>query len=304
MLRLSTLLIVLCVLSSCQKDVEYNDGDYQAKLVLNAVFSPDELWNIHLCKTNSIFEENNPDDKFINATIRIEDLTDNSEIQFEQLEDGSYQSIGFTPKQGHSYEIFVDSEEYGQVYSSTYVPTVGALGEYQVETVNFKGQDVYKIDLEITDLPYQENYYVWEVVEDSENDQSIKIFSGDDISSIEDAIDQNAPATFNPKIKGDFVFVQGTVTEDNANDFFNTSLIAIASNGLDSNGNLNPGSISDHQIKLKVRALSKDLFMHLKSLDELSAINSSNNEPGAIYSNIQNGYGIFGAFNEKTITIQ
>jgi len=167
-----------------------------------------------------------------------------------------------------------------------------------------RGQAVYKIDLEITDLPSQENFYVWEVLEDLDSEQSIKLFSGDDISSIEDAIDQNAPVTFNPKIKGDFVFVQGGESEDTSSDFFNTSLFAVAANGLDSEGNPNPGSISDQKIKLKVRAVSKDLFMHLKSLEELSSINSSNNQPGSIYSNIQNGYGIFGAFNEETITIQ
>ena len=304
MLRLSTLLVVLTVLSSCQKDFNIDDEDYQAKLVLNAVFSPDNLWNIHLCKTNSIFTENNNSNIISGANIRIEDLTENAEIQFEELEDGSYQSIGFTPQQGHSYEIFVDSEEYGQIYSSTYVPTVGDISNIQVQTVNLRGQAVYKIDLEITDLPSQENFYVWEVLEDLDSEQSIKLFSGDDISSIEDAIDQNAPVTFNPKIKGDFVFVQGGESEDTSSDFFNTSLFAVAANGLDSEGNPNPGSISDQKIKLKVRAVSKDLFMHLKSLEELSSINSSNNQPGSIYSNIQNGYGIFGAFNEETITIQ
>jgi len=302
MFRLTTLLCtILLVLSSCQKDLNYSDDNYQAKLVVNAVFSPEDLWSIHLCRTNSIFENRDIDLSVTDAVIRVEDLSDNTEIQFEHKGDGHYRSIGFTPQPGHSYEIFVDSEKYGKVYSSTYVPSVGEVSNINVETVQFKEQSVYKIDLEITDLPFQDNYYVWQVVAETEEDRSLKIFAENDISSIEDAIEENAPLTFNPKTKGEMVFSETETTSDSGGEQFNTSIFAVPPQ---SSAQASEGNDVEFKIKLKLRAVSEDLFLHLKSLEELNLINSSNNQPTVVYSNIQDGYGIFGAFTEEIITIK
>lgn len=156
----------LILLSACEDRRTFEPRDFERGIVVNAIVSPDTDWATQISYTKSIFD---PSDFSIveDAKVRIADLTSGQSFFLELKEDGHYRR-SLKPASGHEYlvSVKIDGEEEIRAYS--YIPSVP---EVNVNTVvkGEVGEQSIEIDIEITDNPEEENYYVWELLEVSED---------------------------------------------------------------------------------------------------------------------------------------
>jgi len=289
---ISTLLVQSCV-------VENNDDSLQtdAKLVINSQSSPDGLWKINLSQTALSIDEI---DFIENGSIRVEDLTNNQEIEFEYVGEGNYKSIGHIPQKGHNYELFVDTEQHGISTARTYVPTIGEITLKTSKQRDILGGAAIQIELSVDNISNQNNYYVWDVVNNESTPiaNQIKLFNSSNVQNENELLTPDAPTAADPKGNGLVVF-----TESSDTGTFNASLIAAQAKDFEQN---DQSPVFDKSFQIRIKAVSEDLYQHLKALNEYNQRNlphSSSTFHKELYSNINNGYGIFGAYTEKIMFV-
>jgi len=285
------------LLSSCVQESDGIDVIGEQDLVINSISSPAGLWKINLSQSALSID----DISFVdNAIVRIEDFTENQEILFEYIGDGNYKSIGRVPQKGHNYELFVETEQHGLSTSRTYVPSIGEIVLQTSEQRGVTGGVAMKLDLSISNIGSENNFYVWEIIneEGDETSSEIKIFNSSSIENDDDIFIPDAPSSIDPKGNGVFVFTEGTNAET-----FNTSLIAAQAKNTSSPGQ---SPSFDRTFEIRIKAVSEDLFEHMKSLNaynESTLPHSSSTIHNDIFSNIENGIGIFGAYTEQIIIV-
>ena len=296
----SIILSFVLILSSCQKDLKIGQEDFEARLVVNSIFSPDSLWSINVSTTKNIFDSESQIENIVDAKVILEDRSLNIDIPIENLGNGVYSSIGFLPKEGHQYEIFVQKEGYERAHSFTYVPSYAKVEISKKEVVNTFNDVVYKLSIDIEDDPNQQNYYVWEIVTDKKN--AGVVYKEEEFEELQDFLSSSFPVNqpktgINTALSADGIFNGSSYSEE----FF------IVPSGKVTDG---PGSgpieVDNERLYLKVKSVSQDLYLYhesLKSYKNSANVNTSISSPLSIFSNIENGLGLFGAYSETIIPI-
>lgn len=288
------ILLLFCGLASCvQESSPFSEND-DTLLSVNSISSPEGFWYVELAETRSIFDDSNTYNYLDGALIRLEDITSGQEITFEAIGEGKYQSVGHVPQKGHRYELFIDTDQFGTSISRTYVPDIGEVRLNISEERDISGGKAIDLELSISNPTSQNNFYVWEVFE-----SDLFLFDSEAINNDEEILAfQNPNESLGPKGNGSLVFTDHADEEGAVN----TNLIAALPISDGGDDNL---SIANHSFKIKIRAVSEDLFNYLQSVDNLDAesIQQSSFYQSSTINNIENGVGIFGAYSEKTITI-
>ena len=340
-MRLSFNLICFAlILWSCEDRRNFDVDNFEKEVVLNSIISTDSSWNVQLSYTKSIFDQE--DFSIIDeADVRVLNLTNGQSFYLDKKQTGLY-ARELNPVEGHEYALSINIPGYDEIHARTYVPSV-----LEVDVVsNFirdnDGKENIEIDLEITDNPNEENYYVWELLEVDLNRFSANASSSSPVSTIieeEASVDaqddsEDVPNDGNPDSATNALLSPNNIfsflTEDDSDnryqkkDYNSLSFLSesdvragkianrlildgkILTNhtdeGEEANSNLNKTPL----FELKVMAVSSDLYEYLKSYElyRNNVIkNTSISDPVIIYSNIENGLGIFGGYNLKSFYI-
>jgi hypothetical protein len=108
------LLAVLSIvfLSACEKEIDLNIAD-QPKLVVNALFNPDSLWQIHLSRSIPVISVESPPPVNVASVQLFEDgvLLET----FTSGESGFYKSASHKPQVGKTYRLQITHEEFGSI---------------------------------------------------------------------------------------------------------------------------------------------------------------------------------------------
>ena len=292
------LIIILFSFTGCIKVLNDDLKSEKTKLVVNGVISPDTIISLNVSHTFNIFDaEINENMPFIdNATVKF---YQDGEYLFDlENQDTGYYTKNFYPQTGKQYSITVSAPDYDDVSAETKIPLAVKIVKFDTTTTFYYEYDTkymkLNADLTYNDPPGEENYYML-------TGQYHLFYEQGDINET--------------------VELDLTVPEGEAELFDN----AYGSYLLWSDKLINGQEVTIHFSYLQwymgygngkeplnmtftfyFKSVSKDYYFYLKTL---SLYHETNNidpfmEPVVIYSNIKNGYGIFGSYNMDSAVIE
>ena len=142
---------------------------------------------------------------------------------------------------------------------------------------NDQSQSFFELEIE---NETEDNFYIWEMFYETEAQQKISI------TSLDNKTDNILPDETQTREK---IFMSAKKVDAQV---LNSSFVA---------EDLNPENAS--QVKVRLFSVNEDMYNYYKSLELYK--NSVNNyiEPVEIFSNVNNGLGIFGAYSESVIEL-
>lgn len=279
-----TLLVFLIAWTSCEMDIDMEFTEHTPVLVINSAFTPDSNWLVHVSRSVGYFEKISSGSEIIeNATIIIKHKGSVVSKPVYQSK-GYYIDFDNKPKPGFEYTIEVSAPGFETVKSKgqtlSYIPITDLrITDTLVKFSNeFFSGDYIKLSFELKDPP-GENFYM------------LKVMLTDTFENW---------STGEPEIQKYDIFVQ---TEDPG---FNSIY-----------GNLYlEDKLFDGKTK-QINLLVDKYYYDLKKYLEVVLVNCTPeyylysrsydlqrwneydpfSEPIPVFSNIENGYGIFAGFN-------
>lgn len=261
---------------SCN-DVLEVDSKSKQKLVLNGILRVDDTIQVELSKTRALFDEEDSIDWVRNADVYLILEDETLPIQMTYVSNGIY-STNRIAEYGKKYCIEVVHSTFDNISASAVMP------EITIGTVLYVGDtnDQQNFELNINNQN-SKNFYIWEMLERSAGGvaKNIEIFSGD--SRTDNILPEETQVQ-------NRIFLEGIQAEEveNINSMFSTS------------------GVSQEQIlntEVRLITVNQDMYKYFRSLELYK--NSTNNfvKPIEIYSNVDNGLGIFGAISENIIPV-
>ena len=286
---------IILLLTSCIKEVDYYAPSFTPQLVLSSIINPDSLIKAHVGKTIAITDTSSAIVE--NASVFLfENGVPIDTLVYQS--DGWYFSHVY-PQAGFSYSLETNHPVFSSVSSECSVPPppqIDSLFFTVGESLDQEGLPLTRFKLRLDDPDPNINFYQLILYSGNPLDPiiqpmpSTRIIQLDDPTLIADANWDYAPSTL----------------------FFSDALF----NGM--NGevsfNLKWGgypSAGDSPYYIELRNISSSYYQYLKSwsvhrFNQNSTQNTRDpltllfqGDPVELYTNVNNGYGIFGAYNQK-----
>ncbi|MFT4533602.1 MAG: hypothetical protein ACI9P5_000952 [Saprospiraceae bacterium] len=324
--------IALLSFTSCEETVVL-DLDFESQLVLSSFFDSNSPWAVEVSTSATIFEDSSEITLIEDARVIIYD-EDNIELyELYHLENGVYGNGAISPLSAHRYNIKV---EVGSkvVTASSYVPEKSILKINQFSVVEDNKDQGIEVDFQIEDKSNLDAYFIWEIVSLELEDEN-PLLGGDRLSdALISDVQNTSPVseTNDREIIGVGLFGDGTYSavyntlkgrkggrsnsgqKPNFNDNslildesfigsgYDDSIIAFDPNGEDENP-IDLGEVikEDPKFELRVVSISKELFDCYNSVTNRNNGSISLSADNPIYTNVENGLGIFAGFNESII---
>ncbi|MBT8191150.1 MAG: DUF4249 domain-containing protein [Bacteroidia bacterium] len=295
-------ILFLFSLFACEETINIESTDSQKQIVINSIISPDSSWNVNLSYSKSIFD--NSDFQYINqATVKITSLNTGQAFFLKNIGDGHY-GRSLNPTEGHSYEMEVTTAEDEVATARTYLPSVIQVDVIKKDALDEEGNETIEIDIEIEDNPEEENFYVWEIVENI-YEENIEDPEGESYVAATLPLELELEnQEENLKSLNSLLFISDSEFDGTVY----TTKLTLGNEIITKNGheNTNQNPSINPRFNLKVMAVSKDLFEYLRTYELYKQTDikvTSLTQPVDIYSNIENGLGIFGGFSLKEFPI-
>ena len=283
MKRISNVVIVLCVLTSflsCEKELETNLA-IKPSLCFNCILNPDSLIHGSLSISQSI-AESKPITKLNKAII---ELTKDKQLigKMENTSDGVY-SFNMKPDFGSLYEITIKAEGFPELHASTVIPEKPSVNNQMANPIlNYPNSTYsyysYQNTISINDRPGTNRYWVYRLV----NHPSFGIIFGYGFNDV------NSP------LIDDFNKVIDAATDPLG--FHYEYYLRINDTLMDGQALIFSFKFREKDI-LFFMDVDEHYDKYLKSSIKQRMNDGDNllfNEPIQIYSNIENGLGIFGS---------
>ena len=293
--------LAVLVITSCTKTLDDELPENKPKLVINGLINSDSVLSVNISKTVHVFEnENNNNPPFIhNAVTRF---YEDGQFLFNLIEgeNGYYSKPGYFPSINHSYKIEVEKTGYPTISAETNIP-VPVLIKSLDTTINLgNGGDGYYYGEEIKfELKYQDpsgpgnhyrlDCYLHYIDENNEYLSRQYIY-----------VNENDEYLFD-KTYGYLLWTDQLTDGNEVTIKFN-----FYSNAYSFEGE-NPNNSSSATYLFVLNSVSEDFYRYDKTRSLFFDTGGSSNpfsEPVLIYSNITDGFGIFGGFSTDTISFQ
>ena len=292
-----TILLVL-VFFSCEKVIPLEGGILKSKLVVNSVFLTDSFCQLHLSSSINVYDTNTFKN-ILDATVFLNDSNGNNIDQLSHVINGFYlgnQSL----VTGKSYYLQVEHDNFNSVFASSSIPN--AISNIYIDTSSYtqNGKEKIKVKLTFKDEKHVNNYYklavkVGKTLKDS------NVVNG---SLIVDTIKESSWL----KIHKDHTILESTISNKEtifSDNSFNGSSFTIDFSIKDIIKKTNKNdNINLDFIELYFYNIDSSLYNYHKSLkiysDNYSILFA---QPVQVFSNIQNGFGIFTGANLNVIKL-
>lgn len=296
------LIIVTLVLSifSCRKELDIDIKEKDKKIVLNGLINPDSLIKINLSKSIGVLESSNSLQFVNNAIVKLyEDNNYVEDLIFDKT--GNYYST-INPKRDKEYKITADVNGMKSVETYTSIPV-----SYEVFDLKYTadstlyGDEYYHyydyettIDVSFNDPSDKTNYYIlsfsrlYPKMRYNENTETY-----DTIGYRLEALDYSS----NTQVFEVYCYnsyINGYAFSDKLFDGQKCSIHSKLYNYYN----------EDLWIYINLYSISKDYFKYLKSYDKYEEVDGNPfAEPVIVYSNIENGLGLFSSYSTYTDSI-
>ncbi len=284
MIRNSIFIVLIGVLTACQTIIEIDTSLEKPILVVNSLFAPDSTWELSLTQSRSIFDNSNsrnfpPVGDGAVVTILDENNAFIETLTFTPEKDFHY--TGKTiPKIGRTYNLHIDVENEVGLEATSRIPAPASIISIKQDSSLYESEEVIKVDLVFHDPQNEINYYqikILKKINSSLGDESIPF------------------SPIDPALK---------------NDYSNGSLLLSDKyfNGKDYQVILRVNRSGYRQITSPVRLVLETISEeHFKYFDTKNVQDRANGDPFAqpvqIYSNINNGLGIFAGYSSTVVLL-
>jgi len=279
-------IIVIAIIifgTACQKPLEIDYPEQEPALVVNCLFSPDTIFIVKITKTQTTSDSTS--NQITDATC---EMWENNQL-LEKLENNNtniYQST-ILPEIGKTYTIKVTHKDYKNVSATSCVPELP-----QIENLNitnwyvaidfFWEQQLSDCQLTIIDNKNSTDYYKLNFHTESD----CSFFRSNDIVLISEELFEYDPS-----------FLYFSDKKINGQKY---NLNFLIPHGIEEPN-------SDLEIITIAKSLSKEHYLYTKKMLKYSYENrvselSEAIEPVTMYSNIENGYGIFAGYSQQIDT--
>ena len=294
------LILSALTLSNCTKEIEFDAQDIAPRIVVNSLFTNDSIWSAHISRSVGVLETTSYT-TIDNASVNIFDDNANLVTTLTHQGDGLYTSpTGVSPQPNQSYTLEASASGYESVNATNSIPS--AVPIYQLDTVtstNSDGETILEATITFQDPPNISNYYMLEV-----------FVTGMYYDEWEqDSIEIREPL----QISCDDINVE-TVNRFNFGGFENTYLyLMLKDQNFDGeNYSLTFSVINYAELKemdlfgeIRLVNTSEEYFNYLKSFNMYQrTINNPFATPVQVYSNVNNGMGIFAGGTLTSWTVQ
>ena len=285
---------IVFILFSCTKEVVIPIDQSKAKLVVNGLFNTDSLWKIEVSASRYIYDTTSL--PLINdANVTITDQ-DNNSLQLSNQGQGIYTSNIEKPEIGNSYFISVSHPDYDNVSSSNQLPSAVNITNIDwQEQILIDGELKRKVKITFIDSPDPDYYvlrlqaHVWTVEEEGNTSDTsreiIPVYFSSQNAAVENKNDNDFYSSTNFT---DALFNDGEYTIDIlADEFYFTGKEEDSEEdifGIDS-------------ISIVMSKVSQEYYYYESSYQSFTSSRYSFAQPVQVYSNIENGHGIFAGFS-------
>ena len=282
----------------CKKYIDFDEEIKESKIVVNGFVQNNEPALIHISRSLSVID-NASLNVINNATIKLFDGNGNFIENLGPFEDTIYQTNqtgmyrGTTLLNANSkYKIEVSAPSYKAVSSSTYIPEFNLTQTAPPDTLSvidnqFDGANT-SFTFHFSDNGNEENYYGIKAYGIHSSSDPIAIWMNTDDANIEN------------KYGDELLF---------KDDFVNGSVFDLKIK-LPTNYYGNPYSDTLYidtekydSIRFELNSYSRDMYLYKKSYQAYQNVDPFFSQPVQVYSNIENGMGVFGGIKEDVFSI-
>jgi len=292
----SLAVVFLLLLNGCIKTLNEDLKAKESKLVLNAIINPDSILSVNLSHTFNVFDdESSTNLPFIDyANIEVYE-NDNYLFNLINKDLGNYSKEGFFPKAGKQYTLKIAANAYKNIEAKTQIPRKTIINNFDTTHIIYSDEysksTIYFGHITYQDTPGEDNYYQLKCV-------SLRRISGQGEQEwvYEHLwVDENSSSFFD-KSWGNLLW------SDKYSDGKEVSVRFGFYDKYEDDYNVNT-LIDTVRYVFSLQSIDRDYFLYLKTkglYDETDGGSDPFMEPVVVYNNVENGYGIFGAFQQDT----
>lgn len=280
--QLILLIATIVLFSQCIKEYDIDLNDIDSKLVINSAFTADTSLSVNISVSQSLQNENT----VLYHENAIVELYENDIFQENLTYDGNgnYISVLSTPDTEKEYKIIVSADDYDQVNASSKIPE-------QVSVILFEYFEYepleYYAELTFNDPEDSQNYYLCEIR------SKYTLLNNSN----------NPGVTTQTKIVPfhvlDPVVENGAYGSRVDRVFFSDELISGQEYTLELEFDISDFHTEEEEntMTIKFKSISEEYYNYLKSYVRQDGVNST------LYTNVENGYGVFAGYSAWTDTI-
>lgn len=265
--------IIMVLLISCEKKVNINIEDQIPKMVINGILNNSDTLTVQVSESRDIFFEDNLP-LISNATVIIFDSFHNTFDTLTNLADGYYQisTVNFKPE--INYTLLAYANGFESVHASTHLPK--PINNFVVDTIRIVDKMRYEVSF-FDDLG-EENFYIFRIKQNP-------FFSYGSFQINEDICTnqlnlENENSTFSNENCSSYFLFKDT-------HFNGTTFVFSAEHLIN--------YIADStEVILSLSSISKEYFKYKVTSDAYNEVQPDPfSQPVQVYTNIENGFGIF-----------
>ena len=296
-----TIAIFAIAFAGCELIIEPDLPEHTPRLVIKAFFTPDREWAASVSRSAGILDPSPGPERLVTAA-NVELLSDGRIIDRLPFLPRERVYASEKPLQaGRSYSLRVSAPGFETIHAtdSAPPPVRTSVESYRVETSDSDHGEPgviaitdFLIKLQIQDPPGEENWYQIRVIAPDRWGRFDKHFSTRDASIVTDNRIED------PVLEGVEPFV-GTAP------FFQDALFDGKFHEIELTlTHFEIEASQERKIWLQIRNISEVYYKHLRSaLLQKTTDDNPFAEPVRIHSNIENGYGIFAGYSERTFEL-
>ncbi len=284
-------IIAMSVLTfACEKEIPFRANDSRTQVVVNGFNTPDSTFRLHLSQSLPITANNSiVPPNITQAIVKLYNAQNQLITKLNHQSEGVYISETNTyPIQGQRYHLTVETLGFPLIKAQDIIPKVSESFEATVDSREIDGhfgrETTVLFILKFKDIPQEENFYIISVDKVVTNG-SVLDFEPISISSDDVNIDAVEDSEGFSREKTLFM-------KDNAFDGRNYTLKFNHFTSF-----VSPST----KYRISLKTCSEAYYQYLRSItqNELNKYDPFA-QPIQIFSNIENGIGIFGGYVEKT----
>jgi|GEM_PF-2563246 len=300
---LGVLFMAVALFQGCDRALEIDVPTSPPKLVLNSIFAEDSLWRIEVSTSagpgqgNQIRSLDDCEVSLWQNDKLVKDIVLKSELVSPDIMGGTadqevtlyyYSTQTTLAEQGKAYKIRVTHPNYGNIYADGYVPYPADLqwrnNGANSEIIDVDGKAFKKVSFTMHSNASNLGYFAIQLFHNQgDGEQKVEFLSSDPIFDENQIFDGGDRPTDN-----------GRFYDTNDGIFFSSQTFSRQERTLEmfvESRYLDP----DAGFTVRILTLTPDLYLYLTGLQRQQA--TSGNpfaEPVQVYSNVTNGFGIFG----------
>lgn len=294
MKRLLTILSILLVLSACEKTIDLPIEYTEPKLVVNSITSPDSLWQVNLSASKYIYETG-AIQLIPNAIVSIQEVG-GAAFTLNMIDTGIYVSAIEKPIAGKTYLLSVTHPDFESVNSTSAIPSEVNLNSIEIlENVIIESYTYKKVRITFNDPPGK-NYYRMSFFTTGLGYDWYS--GGQELVWTEYSFWINYQDPNSNSIDGTLIGTESILLSDEYFDGKEHSIdILIDSYYFEEYYQTE----YDQFFKVKLHHVSREYYWFALSLDKYYEVSDLEffTQPVQVYTNIENGLGIFASLNTR-----